>query len=228
MRRADRLFQIIQYLRGRRLTTARQLAEWLEVSPRTIYRDVNDLILSGVPIRGEAGVGYVLQRGCDIPPLMFSAEEVEALVLGARMVRAWGGAALAHAASQALVKIEAVLPERLQRESSRSRLFAPDFHLSPQRTLTLDQLRMAMHEVRVLQFDYTREDGTRSARSVHPLGLFYWGSVWTLAAWCELRQDFRSFRIDRMAGIRLLERRFTETPGHTLADFLRAVRARTV
>lgn len=111
MRRADRLFQIVQYLRGGRLLTAQMLAERLEVTKRTVYRDVADLIGSGVPIEGEAGVGYVMRAGYDLPPLMFSSDEIVALVAGARMIRAWGGTQMALAAEEALVKIEAVLPD---------------------------------------------------------------------------------------------------------------------
>ena len=202
------------------MTTARQLAERLEVSVRTVYRDVNDLMLSGVPIEGEAGVGYMLRRGFDIPPLMFTREEIEALVVGARLVRAWTGSTLIVAAGQALAKIEAVLPEGLRDEIGRSRVFAPDFHVRADLVSVLDRLHQAINLSRVIHFDYTREDGKASSRDVRPLGLFFWGSVWTLAAWCELRQAFRSFRVDRMAGVTVLERSFDETPGTGLNDFL--------
>ncbi len=111
MRRADRLFQIVQSLRGGRLVTARQLSERLEVSERTIYRDVADLVGSGVPVEGEAGVGYILRDGFDLPPLMFTRDEIVALVAGARLIRAWGGQDMARAAEEALVKITAFLPE---------------------------------------------------------------------------------------------------------------------
>src|ERR1700736_2952047 len=129
MRRADRLFRIVQLLRRRKLTTAKQLADELEVSERTVYRDVADLVGSGVPIRGEAGVGYALERGFDLPPLMFTEDELEALVLGARVVESWADASLAQAARQVLEKVEAVLPERLQDRVSRAALFAPGFHV---------------------------------------------------------------------------------------------------
>ena len=126
MRRADRLFLIIHALRGRRTALqARQLAETLGVSLRTVYRDVADLQLSGVPIEGEAGVGYVLRKGSDIPPLMFSADELEALVVGTRFVRAFAGAKLAEGAQTALMKIEAVLPPELRERSARTRIYAP-------------------------------------------------------------------------------------------------------
>jgi len=111
MRRADRLFQIVQYLRGGRLVTAAMLAERLEVSERTIYRDIADLQSSGVPTDGEAGVGYLMRDGYDLPPLMFTRDEVVALVAGARLIRAWGGAGMARAAEEALTKIGSVLPD---------------------------------------------------------------------------------------------------------------------
>jgi predicted DNA-binding transcriptional regulator YafY len=221
MRRADRLFQIVQQLRGRRLTTARHLADKLGVSERTIYRDIRDLTLSGVPIEGEAGVGYVLRRGFDIPPLMFDRDEIEALVVGARMVQAWGGVKLAEAAREALVKIETALPADLKREINRSRLFALDVRSGPALQAALDQVRQGINERHKIVCSYRREDGQASRRVLQPLGLYFWGSVWTLAAWCELRQDFRSFRVDRMSEIRVLDDVFEEEPGRTLEDFLR-------
>lgn len=223
MRRADRLFQIVQQLRGRRLTTARHLADKLGVSERTIYRDIRDLTLSGVPIEGEAGVGYVLRRGFDIPPLMFDRDEIEALVVGARMVQAWGGVKLAEAAREALVKIETALPADLKREINRSRLFALDVRSGPALQAALDQVRQGINERHKIVCSYRREDGQASRRVLQPLGLYFWGSVWTLAAWCELRQDFRSFRVDRMSEIRVLDEVFEEEPGRTLEDFLRKV-----
>src|ERR1700761_14168 len=126
MRRADRLFLIIHALRGRRTATlARDLAATLGVSLRTVYRDVADLQRSGVPIEGEAGVGYVLRKGSDIPPLMFNADDLEALVVGTRFVRAFGGTRLAAGAQAALIKIDAVLPPELRANADRSRILAP-------------------------------------------------------------------------------------------------------
>jgi len=225
MRRADRLFLLIQALRGRRVVTARRLAELLEVSERTVYRDVRDLQLSGVPIEGEAGVGYALRRGADIPPLMFTREELEALTVGARMVEAWTGRRIARAARHALTKIEAVLPEELKRRTETSRVFAPAVARHAPVTARLDELHQAIEARQVVVLDYRREDGAPSERPVRPLCLAYWGAVWTLGAWCELRRDFRNFRLDRIAGFRTLERRFEETPQISLAAFLRAVGA---
>src|SRR5205085_5312646 len=144
MRRADRLFQIVTKLRRRGAVTAAQLAEALVVSERTIYRDVRDLVLSGVPIQGEAGVGYALPRGFDLPPLMFTEEEIEALVLGARMVQAWADKRLARAAEDALAKIEQALPPRLQRSVSEAAFFAPGFHIEQGAANFLEELRSAL------------------------------------------------------------------------------------
>ncbi len=220
MRRADRLFQIVQCLRKGRLMTAADLARRLEVSERTIYRDMRDLIGSGVPVEGEAGVGYLLRDGYDLPPLMFTQDEVEALVVGARLARAWTGGALADAAARALDKVEAVVPEVRRRELADSRLFVPDFNFPALVRERMDTLRTAINSRRVVLFDYRREDGAQSARSVQPLGLFFWGRVWTLGGWCELREDFRSFRLDRMDALHPLERGFDEAPGRSLSDYI--------
>ncbi len=199
MRRADRLFQIVQYLRGGRLLTARTLSERLEVSERTIDRDIADLIGSGVPIEGEAGVGYLMRAGLDLPPLMFNREEIVALVAGARLIRAWGGAAMAQAAEEALVKIDGVLPE-----AERKRARAVQIHAisMPQMTDTLrnriDEIELAAEARTRLDFSYSDAEGKASRRVVRPLGLWFWGKVWTLIGWCELRRDFRMFRLDRI------------------------------
>lgn len=220
MRRADRLFRLIQLLRGGRLTTARKLAEALEVSERTIYRDVRDLAASGVPIDGAAGAGYVLRGGFDIPPLMFDRAELEALVLGARMVEAWSGADLAEAARQALSKIEAVVPADLRPGIAATPLFAPGLKMSGRLRAVLDQLRDGIHHRHVLRIVYRSLDDRVSERAIWPLGLHFWGGVWTLAAWCEERQDFRSFRADRIDSITAGDRTFQPRAGRTLRDYM--------
>ena len=189
MRRADRLFQIILYLRRRRFATARDLAQALEVSERTIYRDINELTCCGIPIDGEAGVGYRLRHDFDLPPLMFDREELEALRLGARMVKTWADADLARSASYALAKIEAVLPADMQH--SPSAIYAPRH--DPYPVQLVGRLRHAINDSWKVHFCYARADGAQSERTAKPLGLFYWGRVWTLVAWCELRNDFRHF-----------------------------------
>ena len=219
MRRADRLFRLVQALRGGRLMTARTLAERLEVSERTIYRDVRDLLLSGVPIEGEAGVGYVLRAGFDLPPLMFDRAEIEAVVRGVRMARAWGGARLAAAAEEALRKIEAVLPPALRQRVDRTHLYAPGKKTNAPVRDRLDQLHAAIDAGRRVGFAYIAEDGAGTERHVRPLGLFFWGGVWTLAAWCELRRDFRTFRVDRMDAVAPGEN-FPRERGQALSDYL--------
>ena len=221
MRRADRLFQLLLLLRGRRRTTAKQLADWLEVSERTVYRDVSDRVASGVPLDGEAGVGYRLKSGFDVPPLMFTRDEIEALVLGTRVVRAWGGPQLGRAADHALAKIEAVLPDGRRGTARRARLFAVDYFIPPEAGANLDVLRGAIEERRRVRFDYTRADGAASSRDALPLGLFYWGRTWTLGAWCELRDGYRSFRVDRMRAIEVRDERFAESEAVSLAGYLR-------
>ena len=220
MRRADRLFQIVQHLRGGRLVTARMLGERLEVSERTIYRDIADLIANGVPIDGEAGVGYIMRSGFDLPPLMFTRNELTALTLGARFVKAWGGAELARAAEEALVKIEAVLPEREKRMLEETPLFALGFGMSDVTRATIDRLDDAIRGQKRMHLAYASLDEEMSERDVRPLGLYYWGKTWTLAAWCELRADFRSFRADRIAELSECGDVFRSEPGKTLRDFV--------
>jgi predicted DNA-binding transcriptional regulator YafY len=224
MRRADRLFRIVQFLRLGRLLTAQALAEKLQVSQRTIYRDIQDLQLSGTPIVGEAGVGYTIRRDFDLPPLMFTRSELTALVLGARLVRAWGGAENVIAATQALQRIEAVLPADLRSELDSILLYAPGFVMAQYLRERLDELHAACLKRRSITFDYEREDGERSSRSVRPLALVFWSGVWTLTSWCELRENFMTFRIDRMQQVQVLEREFVQRRGQRLEDYLRQVR----
>lgn len=222
MRRADRLFRLVQVLRARRFATAKSLAEALEVSERTVYRDVRDLSLSGVPIEGEAGVGYALRRDFDMPPLMFDFEEIEALTAGARMVQAWSGPQLAKAAQSALDKIAAALPADKRIAMDRTRLYAPSFHVDPELGKVLDVMREAIVDQRRLSFQYRDAGDKPSERKVRPLGLYFWGQRWTLAAWCEMRDDFRNFRLDRATHV-AIGNRFPDEPGRRLEDFLRAV-----
>ncbi|MEX0954176.1 MAG: YafY family protein [Rhizobiaceae bacterium] len=223
MRRADRLFQIVQQLRGGRLVTARMLGERLEVSDRTIYRDIADLQSSGVPIDGEAGVGYLLREGFDLPPLMFTRDEIVALVAGARMVRAFGGAEMARAAEEALVKISAVLPDAERARVARTEIHMPNWVMSDADRAALDRLERSIETRNVLCFRYNDEAGRGTERDVRPLGLWFWGKVWTLVAWCEMRDDFRAFRIDRIVEIRDAGRTFRPERGKQLTDFYRRV-----
>ncbi|MGL4963714.1 MAG: helix-turn-helix transcriptional regulator [Inquilinus sp.] len=217
MRRADRLIQILLFMRGRTLVTAQQLSEALEVSERTIYRDMADLLASGTPIDGEAGVGYRLRRGFEPPPVQFTAEELLALSLGARMVAAWTDPALARAAGNAARKISGVLPEASAASLDEAPIHAPSRRPYPLELM--EPIRLAIAGRRKLRLHYSAPEAT-SERIVHPLGLFFWGNRWTATAWCELRQDFRSFRLDRIDTLETLEERFQPVSGRTLEDYL--------
>lgn len=222
MRRADRLFRIVQLIRGRRLTTAAQLAERLEVSPRSVYRDIAALQAQGVPIEGEAGVGYRMRRGFDLPPLMFTRQEAQALVACLRVAQPRIDAALAAHADEALAKILSVLPDAERTAAERLSLYALPVGPDAETRERLSRLRIAAEDKIRLQIDYRDLADARSVRVVRPLGSFYWGEVWTLAAWCEMRGDFRNFRVDRIVAINALPGRFRDEPGRTLADLLRA------
>ena len=225
MRRADRLFQIVQLIRGRRLTTAAFLAQRLEVSGRTVYRDVADLQHQGVPIEGEAGVGYRLGKGFDLPPLMFTNDEARALVASVRMAQVWQDPALARASQVALGKILSVLPAAARAAAQSMAIYAPPGGLEPEVQVRLQTLREAAQAHRKVRMQYRDAGDVVSQRTVWPLGCFYWGKVWTLAAWCESREGFRNFRLDRIDQLQLDEGHgghFKDEPGKTLSDYLRS------
>jgi len=220
MRRADRLFQIVQLLRRRRtVVTAAQIAGKLEISERTVYRDIRDLIQAGTPIGGEAGVGYRLQPGYDLPPLMFDREEIQALVLGARIVAQFGDPALARASESILGKVAGVLPKELEPLLADTRLFVPKTRSGTRASAALAVAREALVAQRRLHVKYANEKGDETERTIRPLGLFFWGKTWTLAAWCELRIGFRNFRLDRINAANVGDR-FEDESGRTLRDML--------
>ena len=227
MRRADRLFQLVQLVRGRRLATGEWLAERLEVSLRTVYRDVADLQAQGVPIEGEAGVGYRMRAGFDLPPLMFTTDEAKALVACVRLAQPRLDAALAEAAEGALSKVLAVLPAGARAAAESLAVYAPYYEVAPQVRAHLESLRTATEARRKVRLHYLDLKDVASQRTVRPLGSFYWGAVWTLAAWCETREDFRSFRVDRIEQLEPLDERFRDEAGKTLADLLRREDARS-
>src|ERR1700730_452416 len=220
MRRADRLFRIVQLLRRRRtVVTAAQIAGKLEISERTVYRDIRDLILAGTPIDGEAGIGYRLPPGYDLPPLMFDREEIQALVLGARIVAQFGDPALARARDPILSRGPAVLPPELEPLLADTRLFAPNTRSRARSAAGLAVSREALVGQRRIRLTYANERGEETERTIRPLGVFFWGKTWPLAAWCELRVGFRNFRLDRISAATIGER-FEEEPGRTLRDML--------
>ena len=212
MRRADRLFEIIQVLRrAKRPQTASAIAEQIETSRRTVYRDIATLIARRVPIRGEAGVGYVLDRGFDMPPLMLTPDEIEAVVLGSQWVVAHADTALARAAVDVLAKIGHILPESL-----RDVIDDPAVGTPPRRKgraserVDVAQLRSWCREGRKLAIRYVDEAGVASERTIWPFMIGYVATTQVLVAWCELRQSFRYFRTDRLAAVEYLAERYPE------------------
>jgi predicted DNA-binding transcriptional regulator YafY len=225
MRRADRLLDILQALRGGRLRTGRELAEGLGVSLRTIYRDMETLIGSGSPIEGERGIGYLMREDAFLPPLALTRQEVGALRLGADLVSALADEETAAAFREAMVKVEAVTPKAhtQQRGASPVAVFAA---MTPDVRLRLGQIRRAINERSVLMLAYRDERNTLSERRIRPLELEYWGAKWTLTAWCELRNDFRVFRLDRCLSLETTGCLFQHEPGKRISDYLEMVEAR--
>lgn len=221
MRRADRLFRLVQILRRGRLITADKLAEELEVSTRTVYRDIKDLIGSGVPVEGEAGVGYLLYEGYDLPPLMFDAEELEALSFGMTMVQAWADPKLALAATDVLQKIDSVLPDLLRPRLAKPNLVAHGDALPEPIIIDVGDLRHGIRNQNKVLINYKDGKGDKSQRILWPLGLQLYRAIWMLGAWCELRQGFRVFRLDRITQMIVLEERFPYERGKTHDDFLK-------
>ena len=223
MRRAERLYQIALLLSRGQLLTARELAGMLDVSERTIYRDIAELIATGAPIDGEAGVGYLMRSHYRVPPLMFSEVELQALLIGTSFVRSLADSELALAAQTAMAKVSAVLPEPLRLAAQRETVLFPDFHLTSAMVDPIGVLRSAIAAREKVQFDYQGADGAVSTRVVWPLGLSNWGESWTLGAWCELRADFSTFRLDRMQEIRGTGEAFPDASGRRLQDYVAAI-----
>jgi predicted DNA-binding transcriptional regulator YafY len=224
VRRADRLLKIIQILRRRkRPTSAKFIAAELEVVARTVYRDIVDLQASHVPIQGEPGIGYVLNKGYDLPPLMFDAQELEVLVLGARMVADRGDPHLAAAAQDVLAKVSAVLPVRLSDEMWRTALLIPHRSKSAHSFGEhLPAIRKAVREHRKLRLNYLDGDNQKSARIVWPLGLYFYSHVTILCSWCELREGFRAFRSDRIIQCIIQTDKFDPKNGELFGEFMKS------
>lgn len=198
MRKSDRLFQLTNLLRAHQPLTATALAERLGVSERTIYRYMDDLSLAGIPVYGEAGVGYRLSEGFELPPLQLCAAELEALITGVNLVTVLTGKGLADPALSLLAKIEAALPAGRPASLVARSVRVPDYRRASAEYGRWDQLHGAIAAGDWLTIDYGAASGQQTRRLVYPLGLFYWGGRWTLGAWCTLRQGYRDFRIDRI------------------------------
>ncbi|MDE1150638.1 MAG: YafY family protein [Azospirillaceae bacterium] len=220
-RRAERLLSLLDLLRARPVVTAASLAEALEVSARTVYRDIDALLAAGVPIKGEAGVGFTLQAGYFLPPLTLTEDEAEALAFAARILAIWSDGALAAQAELALAKVKAVLPPTAQSSIDRNILWAPQWVTRHPPTVDLLQLKRAAQRRQCLSIRYRTLRGSVSTRVVRPLSLTFFGPVWLLVAWCEMQADFRCFRLDRIEALEVLDRTFRDEPGKRLADFRR-------
>jgi len=221
MRRADRLFDIIQRLRvARGPLTAAAIAEQLEVTVRTVYRDIAALQARRVPIEGAAGIGYVLRRGFDLPPLMFTTEEIDAIATGVRLLRRLRDPKLQDAADSVLAKIATALPDALRGHLLDVPLYVSSGSAAPAEGVDLAEVRSAISAARKLRIAYLDGQGRRSQRTIWPIAMAYYVDVTLIAAWCELRNDFRHFRVDRIVRSTTLDERFPAEHGKLLADWL--------
>jgi predicted DNA-binding transcriptional regulator YafY len=220
MRRADRLIKLVHFLRSRRrAVTAQQIAEEFEVCTRTVYRDIQDLAASGTPIVGEAGIGYLIDKSYYMPPIAFDVEELEALGLGLSMAAQWTDAHLARNAESALEKIRAVLPKDLQGELEQITTYSMPNQADVPWVISFSDLREAIRKRRKIIIDYTNEAQQSSKRTLRPLALIYCGPVWLLAAWCEKRDDFRNFRLDRISNMQDANEQFEDDPAKNLTAY---------
>jgi len=221
MRRSDRLFDIIQRLRtARRPVTAAALAEDLEVAVRTVYRDIATLQARRVPIEGAAGIGYMLRRGFDLPPLMFTVEEIEAIAVGARLVSRTGDLGLQDAAESVLSKVTVVLPEGLRAQLASAPIFVSGSGAPVPERIDLSTIRQAIREERKLHIAYQDERGAQSERTIWPIAVAYYVQATLIGAWCELRRNYRHFRADRIVALTVLEERYPSDNGRLMAEWL--------
>ena len=220
MRRSDRLFDIIQHLRtASGPVTAATLAAELEVTPRTIYRDIATLQARRVPIDGAAGVGYVLRKSFDLPPLMFTADEVEAIAIGARLVRRLRDAKLQEAADSVFSKVTVVLPEALRRQLVSTPFFVSPGDTVEPRGVDLADVRAAIRDSRKLHISYADEKGRRTNRTIWPIAMAYYVDVTLVGAWCELRHGYRNFRVERIQASKVLDEHFDQDNGRLFREW---------
>jgi predicted DNA-binding transcriptional regulator YafY len=221
MRRSDRLFDIIQRLRAaRHPMTAAALAEDLEVTVRTVYRDIATLQARRVPIEGAAGIGYMMRRGFDLPPLMFTVEEIEAIAVGARLVARTGDLGLQGAAESVLSKVTVVLPDGLRGQLTSAPIFVSESGAPVPERVDLTAVRQAIRDEHKLHIAYEDERGTRSERTIWPIAVAYYVQATLIGAWCELRRDYRHFRADRIISLAVLEEHYPSDNGRLMAEWL--------
>ncbi|WP_436399477.1 helix-turn-helix transcriptional regulator [Roseobacter sp. S98] len=219
MRRTDRLFDIIQILRDGKLHRAQDIAERLEVSVRTIYRDMDTLVASGVPVEGERGVGYMITAAITLPPLNLTVAELEALNLGMAIVGEAADPDLKAAALSLAEKVDAVLPEQVVADADAWKFAVYPFADAARGFAHMPTVRAAIRARQKLRLTYTSIGGAVTMRTVRPLHMEYWGRVWTLTVWCELREAHRVFRVDLIQTAEALPELFVDEPGKTLADY---------
>lgn len=219
MRRTDRLFDIIQILRDGKLHRAQDIADRLEVSVRTIYRDMDTLVASGVPVEGERGVGYMVREQITLPPLNLTPAELEALNLGMAIVAEAADPDLKAAAESLADKVDAVLPTQVVAEADAWKFAVYPFADAARGLAHMAPIRAAIKSRQKLRLSYRRIDGVLTDRIIRPLHMEYWGRVWTLTAWCELRHGFRVFRIDLIEAVAPLPEIFADEPGKRLGDY---------
>ena len=226
MRRADRLFRIIQILRRRRTpVTAQDIAEELETSLRTVYRDIAQLLTERVPIRGEVGIGYVLEQGFDMPPLMLTPDEVEVAILGAQWVSHRADAALSRAASDLIAKISAVIPEHLRPLLLEPVLQSPNWYKVQPDAIDMGRMRASIHAQTKVWMRYCNQKDETTTRVVWPIAVSYFETVRVVVAWCELRETFRSFRTDRVLEAQFLSDRYPTPRYRLLAAWKKEMKA---
>jgi predicted DNA-binding transcriptional regulator YafY len=220
MPRSDRLFDIIQALRtAKRPMTAAALAEELEVTPRTVYRDIATLQARRVPIEGAAGVGYVLRKGFDLPPLMFTIDEVEAIAVGARLVRRLKDPDLQAAAEAVLAKVTVVVPERLRQHIADTPVYVSPGMAAEAEGADLAEVRAAIRDSAKLYISYADGHGRRTNRVIWPIAMAYYVDVTLVGAWCELRGDYRNFRVERIQSSRVLAEHFDQHDGRLFREW---------
>jgi len=220
MRRTDRLFELIQILRDGKLHRAQEMADALEVSARTIYRDMDTLVASGVPVAGERGVGYMMTAPITLPPVNLTMAELEALHLGVAVLTEAADPELQQAAKSLAAKIDAVLPENRVAPQAGWGFAVYPFADAAAGFRHMPDLRRAIRGKNKLDLRYESLGGDISTRIVRPLQLEYWGRVWTCTVWCELRWDFRVFRVDHILELTVLAAKFTDESGKTLPDYM--------
>ncbi|MEM1074267.1 MAG: YafY family protein [Pseudomonadota bacterium] len=220
MRRTDRLFDIIQILRDGKLHRAQDIATRLEVSARTIYRDMDTLVASGVPVEGERGVGYMITEAITLPPLTLTVEELEALNLGMAIVGEAADPDLKAAALSLADKIDAVMPEQVVAQADAWKFAVYPFADAARGFSHMPTLRAAIRARQKLRLVYTSISGSITTRIIRPLHMEYWGRIWTLTAWCELRNAHRVFRVDLIETAEALPELFVDEPGKSLADYV--------